>query len=368
MKFIGFMCAVFFGSASLYAQDIELTGAVHADDVRISGQMKYKLSSGRFDSRLALAARETDHWVNLIKVQLSAHAKKVILSRLNQATSSAQKILSTQNYPEKIELGMNGVPVLRQGMHGTCGVFANTAAVDAALNKGDYISQLCLLQLDNYLEKHAYTKSAWDGSISGSILKKLEFYGFVSKEKQAEHGCGGLTEYPLDGASPEGEMSLDEYHHLSESLNQYHIRWTALLDLYQFFKSETQPERIMDDVKRALSAGDRVTVSVLLMGLKDDGAAGAYGHHHAQNDTWVVVPELLKKELFSRQLDFGGHAMVVTGYNDWAVAIDEQGEVHRGLFTLRNSWGENQGNHGDFYMSYEYFKLLVMGANRIRAL
>ena len=60
--------------------------------------------------------------------------------------------------------------------------------------------------------------------------------------------------------------------------------------------------------------------------------------------------------------------MVITGYDDDAIAKDSAGQEHQGLLTLRNSWGANAGNHGDFYMSYDYFKLLVVEAQRIRTI
>ncbi len=55
---------------------------------------------------------------------------------LSHPTRFAAANRPPSGYPEKVELGMNGVPVLNQGMHGTCVTFAVTAAVDAALGKG----------------------------------------------------------------------------------------------------------------------------------------------------------------------------------------------------------------------------------------
>ena len=42
--------------------------------------------------------------------------------------------------------------------------------------------------------------------------------------------------------------------------------------------------------------------------------------------------------------------------NDDAEAIDQQGKIHKGLFTLRNSWGSHAGDEGNYYVSYDYFK------------
>ena len=68
------------------------------------------------------------------------------------------------------------------------------------------------------------------------------------------------------------------------------------------------------------------------------------------------------------QIDIAGHEMIITGYDDRAVAIDDHGRAHKGLLTLRNSWGALAGDKGDFYMSYDYFKAFVMEVQRIRGL
>lgn len=59
-----------------------------------------------------------------------------------------------------------------------------------------------------------------------------------------------------------------------------------------------------------------------------------------------------------------GHVMIVTGYDDKAYAVDRQGHIHRGLFTLRNSWGPI-ADEGNFYMTYDYFDGMVMEAIQI---
>ena len=60
--------------------------------------------------------------------------------------------------------------------------------------------------------------------------------------------------------------------------------------------------------------------------------------------------------------------MIITGYDDDAIATDEKGQTYKGLLTLRNSWGKNAGDAGNFYMSYDYFKRLGVEVQRIRQL
>ena len=44
----------------------------------------------------------------------------------------------------------------------------------------------------------------------------------------------------------------------------------------------------------------------------------------------------------------GSHAMIIMGYDDNPIATDNEGRVHNGLFTLRNSWGAEMGNNAYF--------------------
>lgn len=304
--------------------------------------------------------------IKLLKVQLSDRAISTLNKRAKATINKTNTLIAPANLPHKIELGMNDVPVLNQGSLGTCVTFANTAAVDAALNKGDYISQLCQLQLGNYLEQNGYLYSGWDGSWGRSVLSQMEHFGVVSKEKQKTMGCAGLTEYPVtEQSAPAGALPLDTFHQMSENLNNQGVIFSSILDGYSAIIDRVDTNKTINDIKTALNERDRVTFGVFLIDF-DLGTAGAVGTHMANFDTWVLTPEIAR-DIYLRPL-FGGHEMIITGYDDDAIAIDEQGRQHKGLFSLRNSWGEHYGNKGNFYMSYDYFKVLVNEAQRIRTL
>ena len=242
--------------------------------------------------------------------------------------------------------------------------FASTAAIDAALGQGDYVSQLCQLQLGNYLAANGYNASGWDGSLGRYVLSQMESYGVVSKEQQKTVGCGGLTQYPAKGQPiPSSYMNPEEYHQLSESINEQ-ISWSPILDIFTAM-DRVDTNKTLNDVKQALKEKDRVTFGVLLLDF-DLGMMGAVGTHNSNFDTWVLTPEIAR-DVYLRP-NFGGHEMVITGYDDDAVATDDQGRHHKGLFTLRNSWGDKIGDKGNFYMSYDYFKVLVIEAQRIRSM
>src|SRR4029077_16988364 len=97
----------------------------------------------------------------------------------NESTPLADLSLSL---PTNVNLGMNNVPVLDQGMHGTCVTFATMAALDAVYGKENYISQLCNLSLGSYLEKISAGSypSGWNGSLNKIVLEQIKTYGIIS--------------------------------------------------------------------------------------------------------------------------------------------------------------------------------------------
>ena len=350
MRLISGLCLSLFVSVTMAANDFKITGTV--DQIIQSTQ-----------GSLLKAAPSTVKHVALLKVELSDQVRQKIEHKAEQALNQAQHVL--KGTASKVQLGMGNVPVLNQGSYGSCVTFANTAAIDAALNKGDYISQLCSLQLGRYLEENGYTMSGWDGSLGGMVLNQMSVFGLVSKAKQKSVGCGGLVDYPLNTSFEQNgtPMLPEDYHRISEPMET--ISWSSVADVYQVFLDKMNTEDLLLTVKKTLDMKDRLTFGVLLPGV-DLGVVGAVGTYQKRYDSWVLTPEII--EHVTSDDDLPGHEMVITGYDDAAVAIDNKGRSHKGLFTLRISWGTRVGDHGNFYMTYDYFKALVMEVNRIRQL
>lgn len=336
------------------------SGAAIAQDVNIVGNIKQSIKVPT--NAHHLSAQDFEKEISFLKIELSEHAKQKIASRaLKESQSNKMGLIVGKS--SKIQLGMGNVPVLDQGTHGTCVTFAVTGAIDAVLNKGDYLSQLCPLQLSHYLESISYTSNAWGGSFGPIVLNQLNLFGLVSKSQQKANGCGGLSDYPLRGEDPETEMPASDYHQISEPMDPRVVTWTAVFDAYQVFDDKMDMNIAINSVKAALNAGDRVTFGVLFPDV-EQGVAGAIGKFHTTNDSWILTPEIAKD--INLQEPLPGHEMIITGYDDDAVAFDSHGRSYRGLFTLRNSWGSNLGDQGNFYMSYSYFKALALEADRIR--
>lgn len=341
---------------------LSISGTAFAADIDIIGTLQYPIKNNQsLHQTLSGPIKQ----ITLLKLRLSDSVQNTMGKRIDELDTSSENFFSAQNLPNTVQLGMNNVPVLDQGNHGSCATFATTAVVDAALNKGDYISQLCLLQLGNYLQSNAYVTSGWDGSMSSTILSELMLFGVVSKAQQKAHGCGGITEYPSTASSsPTTEMSPADYHQISENIKSK-VDWTSAINKYTAGANDN-----VKDIKTVLSEGDRLSFGVILVDL-NLGVVGAVGKNHAANDTWLLTPEI-KKDLLdyingnNPNFELGGHAMIITGYDDNAIAIDNKGRSHQGLFTLRNSWGKLAGDQGNYYMSYEYFQILTTAAQRIR--
>ncbi|HTM64481.1 MAG TPA: C1 family peptidase [Gammaproteobacteria bacterium] len=297
--------------------------------------------------------------VTILKVKLSEKELRALEYRT--PVKSSKRSFALSRMPASIQLGMNGVPVLDQGRHGSCVTFADSAAINAILGKGDYISQLCSLELGTHLEKNGYIPSGWNGSWGPMVLEQMMRFGVVSKEAQLTKSCASLSEYPLKDKNNLGnEMALTEYKSLSENINTK-VYWTHLFSNDQVFDWKTDApakmQEVLANVKKAIANGHRLTFGTFLI-LQEGCHAGACASFKASKDTWALT-----SNLETPPYEVGGHELVITGYDDNAVAYDEFGGKHQGLLTLRNSWGADAGNNGDYYMSYDYF---VKYANEVQ--
>ena len=302
--------------------------------------------------------------VYLMPVKLTTKQKEALIGPKITST------IKTIGLPNKVSVGMNNVPVLDQGKHGSCVTFAITGALDALIGKGDYVSQLCSLELGSYLETRGYLPSGWNGSNGFIVLNQIQQYGIVNKENQKNKSCGGVFEYPTQDRNSIGNpMSLDEFKSMSENMinGEYAFYWEPSLTFFQrfFWQSEKlESEKVLMNVKKFLADKENADVARLTFGIflpVSHCSAGACASYHATDDTWALT-DAIKSD---KSPDFCGHEMVITGYDDNAVAIDNAGMKHQGLLFLRNSWGDNVGDHGNYYMTYDFFKAYVMDIQKI---
>lgn len=357
-----------------------LSQSVMANSISIVGSIPVNIENKNTNLQLSLKkSPKIHHTIKLMKIELSESALQNIVKKSQNIASHADGEFSVTNLkpswrrPQSIALGMNNVPVLDQGAQGTCTTFAITAAIDAALGKGDYVSQLCQLQLGNYFEENAYSVSGWDGQFLAAVISGIDLNGFISKTNQLQNGCGGVTEYPMHGEAPKQSINPADFHMMSEPFTTLYSKtdsvkfgWSSIFNIYQLNDKYIDHDAILDQVKQALVAGDRIPFGVMIVDYRL-GVVGALGTNKTNNDTWVLTNEIMQ-DIQNYTAEYAGHAMIITGYDDNAVAIDDEGKEHKGLLTLRNSWGAKAGDNGDYYMSYDYFSLLMDEAYRARTL
>jgi hypothetical protein len=279
-----------------------------------------------------------------IKFPLSNKAYQILNTKTHSLHHRA--LVTASNLPAEKQLGMSNVPVLDQEDSPFEAVFASTAAIDAALNRGDHISQLCLIKLSNYM-----SPIPDQGVILQQALSRLENYGFVMKRRQKDAKC---EELPF--------INYENYHQYSKDLSNNGIVWSPILDLNKALYERTNTEKTLAEIQHVLNQDRRATVSFLTVqtASEDHGTTGSY---RAKNDTWLLSAKI-ERDLYNH-VEFFFHSMIITGYDNNAITVDDEGQKHKGLLTLRSSWGNEAGDHGDFYMSYDYFRVLVIEAQQI---
>jgi len=293
--------------------------------------------------------------VTLMKVRMSKDFMNTMKRNLNKRPI----LMATNTTQTSVQLGMGNIPVADQGYHGSCVVFSVTEAL-SALN-GTPLSELCTLGLGQYIENNGFGLSGWNGQTIKNVMSRLDDFGIVYLDTQLANGCGGLNAYPGKEFKFPQDITPEEYSKISNSVESIGLdSWTNYYDINQWINKTLPGEQILNLTKNALNHQHRVVVGVLVPALY--GTLGAFGQYNVNNDTWVINSQTaeLIKDIDNNPQSWGGHAMIITGYDDNAVAIDEDGKEHKGLITLRNSWGADAGDNGDFYMSYDYFMHLAL--------
>lgn len=290
--------------------------------------------------------------------------------------------------PAQVQLGMNGVPVVDQGWEwGTCMTSAITAGLNAyhGWRGDDRISATCFIELTRSLPT-VTAETWWDDGDPMQALLLMSRYGVWTLRDQAhiqinaKPACGGLLRYPFTVGSSDfatapaykdvkqlAQLEDDQRHRdggmgAGMSIAQYrqYAHRSIDADDWHVLDSGMQhnPAQQIQLIKSAIASGDRVIVGLFYDPfLIDHGRGlGALGQYKQPNDSWVLTKAI--SDDIDAERNLSGHAVLLTGYDDKA-CIDKQ----CGLFTVRNSVGVDMGDHGDYYLSYDYVSAdLLYGA------
>lgn len=228
------------------------------------------------------------------------------------------------------DLGMENVPVLDQGSYGTCVTFATTAALDAVLKRGDFISQQGSLELD-----YALGDNWWNGAYTPmDILLPLQ-----------QHGVAAKKGYPRDYPRAFYRTTLAAYLKLIDSDASAEVKKVQ----YTYNKGSN-----LNFVREAINRNHRVLIGFIV----DTTISGSiHGYDITINGQkkkgglWACQQGNVANRCVKNN---AGHEVVITGYDD-----EQQ------LLKIRNSWGTSVGDEGEYYMTYKYFELMVLDSTEI---
>ena len=295
--------------------------------------------------------------IQLPSIQLSTIEKQTLKTRMSIPYTAMPM---AQELPIAHHLNMHHTPVLDQGMHGSCVMFAVTGVLNSLLHGGDFISQLCQLELGSYLAIHDKSPvSGWDGAWADTTLSHIDKYGVISKRHQEQSGCADVYQYPIDNPNNQGSpMSTAQFTEHSFPIGNM-IEWTPLITQQDsLYNTHNTPANFVWMIKESLAKGHFITMGFLI----DDNipGAGTQGHYKAEYDTWMMTPEIYNDAM--RDAISSAHEIIIIGYDDSIQVKDDEGHSNTGVFILRNSWSEEAGDQGNYYMTYDYFSHLVLDA------
>lgn len=330
---------------------LALSGLSVAHGVEIDGVVEVSIIPNQSAKNIEPMIFELPHY------QLTSQGLHALKEKLDDYQKNGTNYgIQPVELPRHVNVGMHGTPVLNQGRHGSCVTFAITGAIDALLGAGDYISQLCNLELGSQLAiegKQPY--SGWKGNYGTLVLQQIDNYGILSQNYQKLNGCAGVREYPLRDAQNEGNpMSVAEFTAHSVDISSLYS-WEILFFNEGWLAPNSDMNDVIIKVKQELAKGNLLTFGVLLD--TKLGHAGAMGQHHVPYDTWMLTPQIIKDGMDSPLT--AGHDMIITGYDDDVTVTDAEGNSNQGIFFLRNSWSALAGDQGNYYVSYDYFKYLT---------
>jgi hypothetical protein len=238
------------------------------------------------------------------------------------------------NSAYSIDLGMGSVPVLDQGAHGTPLTFSSVTALAAKLKQGDLMDLQCSFALTNLFNDRNILNNY---NSPGQIIDLFKKYGIVHK-----NDCFGHI-YP----DPSQIVTLKKY--LTRSDKNYSSQMT-----YHYSEKANA-----DLVKATLKAGYRVVISTALADNSDPISVNGFNvkikgtTKNYDGGLWACKQPGNSSNYCVDQN--AGHEVVVIGFDD-----------KQQLFKIRNSWGIDVGEKGNYYMTYSFFNAMAMNQTEFR--
>jgi C1A family cysteine protease len=217
---------------------------------------------------------------------------------------------------------------MSQGRQGSCTAWASAYAAATILHAASTGENPDKIAFSPAFVYNQITQGNCTGTNIGQTLEKL-----------SEEGSLTLAEFPYTDRSCDTEPNGQQM----QKAERYKLRGFNRLTLKS---DEYKIDR--EAIKQNISQGAPVVVGMAVGGSFYELSNGSEIWQPTQRDRAA-----LKKSLGGNIVDdggsdsFGGHAMCVVGFDD---------SYQGGAFQIMNSWGENWGNKGVFWMKYDDFE------------
>jgi len=215
-----------------------------------------------------------------------------------------------------------------QGSQGSCTAWASAYAAATILHAAASGENPDKIAFSPAFVYNQLTKGNCTGTHIGATLDKL-----------SEEGTLSLAEFPYTDKSCDTEPSNQQMQKAKNYKLRGYNRLTLKDDDYKIDK---------EAIKQNISQGAPVVIGMAVGGTFYNITNGSEIWKPTQKDRNAI-----KKSLDGHIVDdgggesFGGHAMCVVGFDDG---------YEGGAFQIMNSWGENWGNKGMFWMKYDDFE------------
>lgn len=220
----------------------------------------------------------------------------------------------TSALPSEVDLRSECSPIADQGRLGSCTAFAIVKGLR-----------------EFYLEKEGQYQP-----LSPSFLwwEERSEEGATNQDTGATVAMG-MSVLAQDGVCPETDdpYYTDAQQQLPETELDQVISTPpsqqAVADAQQFTLGPAKPVRTLSEVQHELAAGYPVVMGIQVYSSFKQATVGGM----------VPMPDTSTEQLL------GGHAVMAVGYDQ-----------SRQVLIMRNSWGPTWGDHGYFYLPYDYMR------------
>jgi len=213
--------------------------------------------------------------------------------------------------PKNVDLRSACSPIVDQGELGSCTANAIASGLreywETLSGKLTLLSRLWLYWEERYLE--------------GTVNEDAGAYIRDGMKVLQKMGCAPESDWPYD---------VSKFKQIPPT--------TATTDAKQFKITEYHRLTTLILLKSALAEGYPVVTGIMVYDSFESNQVAQTG----------IVPLPKRGEQF-----LGGHAVLAVGYQD---DVKNKGQ---GVVICRNSWGENWGDNGYFYLPYSYFTSYV---------